>query len=98
MLDKSLFEQYALYKTKIDELEKLAEELKPKILGMLQEAGKPVEISGTGKFSVASRKTWEYSMVIQSEEVKLKEKKKYEEQSGKASYKETFYPKFSAES
>lgn len=92
MINKQILEQYAKIKSEIKLLEEKADELNPQILEMMQaeEVGE-IAIGDLGKLTIGSRRTWKYSNEVKELEIKLKEEKKLEEQTGKADYIEKQY-------
>lgn len=75
------FERYENIKIQIKGLEKELEELKVDLVPLVPEGGL---LTNMGKFSISSKPKWVYSQALQTEEKKLKEAKKFEEQTGTA--------------
>lgn len=89
---KDQLNEYARIKSEIKLLESKADELNPLVLQVIQDAEvEEIEISDLGKLSLASRRTWKYSLETQELEKKLKSEKKLEEQTGKAEFLEKKY-------
>lgn len=79
---KALFRAYEDYKREINELEEKCEALKPQLLTLV-----PVDSkidTGTGVFSLSSRKKWKYTKETIDLEKELKDRMKEEEQLGLA--------------
>lgn len=77
---KALFTEYAELKSTIKELEAKCEELKPQLVTLI-----PPDATidtGTGTFTLSTRKVWKYSQNCKRLEDELKEVKKTEEQLG----------------
>jgi hypothetical protein len=83
---KELFTLYEEYKRGIAELEEKCEAIKPALLELIPEGSK-ID-SGTGIFTLSSRKTWKYSDELTELEKEVKDKKKTEEQTGIATAEE----------
>lgn len=77
---KALFTEYAELKSTIKELEGKCDELKPQLITLI-----PPDTTidtGTGTFTLSTRRVWRYSDTTTSMEAELKERKKEEEQTG----------------
>lgn len=77
---KALFTEYEEYKRAIAELEEKCDAIKPQLITLIPPDSK-ID-SGTGIFSLSSRKTWKYSQGLTDLEAEVKERKKTEEQTG----------------
>lgn len=88
---KNTIDEYAEVKSKIKELEAKADLLNPEVLEIMRTKDVEEIVLETGKLTLGARRTWKYSSDIQSAEKFLKEKKKIEEQTGKADYEEKKY-------
>lgn len=80
--EKALFNEYEDLKRSIAELEEKCEELKPKLIACIPEDAKIN--TGTGIFSLSSRKKWQYSPETTALEDTLKARQKEEQQTGVA--------------
>lgn len=79
---KALFRAYEDYKREIADLEEKCDALKPQLLTLIPEDAK-ID-SGTGVFSLSSRKTWKYSQELTDLEKEVKDRQKEEQQTGVA--------------
>ena len=79
---KALFTQYEELKRTVAELEDEMETIKPQLLVLIPEDSK-ID-TGTGVFTLSSKKQWKYSKVTNELEERLKERKREEEQTGVA--------------
>ena len=77
---KYFFTQYEEYKREIAELEEKCDMLKPKLISLIPENAK-ID-SGTGIFTLSSRKVWRYSPDLTALEVEVRERQKEEQQLG----------------
>lgn len=89
---KDILNEYAKIKGMIKVLEEQADELNPKVLGLMKdnEFGE-IEVSDIGKLCLGSRRKWNYSEKVTELDGVLKEQKKIEEQTGEATYIENKY-------
>jgi hypothetical protein len=83
---KALFTTYEELKRTIADLESKCDEIKPQLITLIP-ADTKIE-TGTGTFSLSSRKVWVYSSETTSLETEVKERKKEEEQTGIATAKD----------
>lgn len=79
---KALFTEYAELKFFIKEMEEKCNELKPQLITLIPRDA--TIDTGTGTFTLSSRKVWHYSDETESMEHELKEKQKEEQQTGVA--------------
>lgn len=79
---KALFTEYEELKRAIAELEEKCDVIKPQLVTLIPPDSK-ID-SGTGIFTLSSRKVWKYSDELTSLEKKVKDMKKEEEQTGVA--------------
>ena len=92
---KEILNKYAEIKLKIKRLEAEAEFLQPEVTkiarGMLEELDEKavLNIDGLGTISLVRRKQWKYSSDVIGLEEMVKERKKEEQQTGKATYDES---------
>lgn len=94
---KDIINEYARIKSDIKLLEEKADELNPQVLEAMGGNGiEEIEVSGLGKLSLGSRRTWKYTPQTIEEENSLKAAKREEEQTGEASYIEKHYVIFKA--
>lgn len=80
MMDTTLFTRYADLAAQIKNLEQEQALLKPTLLADLEELEAKTLSTKSGTFSVASKKTWTYSLPTQKKELDLKLTKKREEE------------------
>ncbi len=83
---KALFRAYEDYKREIAVLEEHCEALKPQLLTLVP-ADSKID-TGTGVFSLSSRKKWKYTDDTMELEKELKDKMKEEEQLGLATFED----------
>lgn len=88
-MDKKLFKQYAELKAARDELDEKMSKINGKILEALVDARMDRYNAEFGVFSVVPRKTWKYSDKVNQTEVKLKQLKEKEQESGVAQFEES---------
>lgn len=86
-----IFEKYAEKKKQVAVLEAEIKELQPQIAEELINRSLPNLEFKFGKFTLATRKNWTYSIEIQAAEALLKNQKKIEELDGTAKAEETQY-------
>lgn len=79
---KALFTEYAELKTAIKELEAKCDEIKPQLVTLIPRDA--TIDTGTGTFTLATRRVWHYSDETTNMETELKSRKKEEEQTGVA--------------
>lgn len=77
---KALFTTYEELKREIAELEEKCDELKPQIITLIP--ADSVLDTGTGTFTLSSRRNWKYSERTTRLEFELKEQQKEEQQTG----------------
>lgn len=85
---ENIYEQYAVLKAKIDELEVQKDGLIPQILQQMNEAHIEKVETGVGKFSITKLKKWSYSPKVEELADDLKTLKAREESTGEATYEE----------
>jgi len=83
---QQLLTQYAEINAQKKAIEQQLAELRDQISEQLPEDGARID---AGTFSWSKRKTWTYSPTVKALEGKLKDTKKKEEKSGKATFEET---------
>jgi hypothetical protein len=91
-MKKELFQKYGELKSQIVQLSAEAKELEKDIFPQmleLKENGVDNVKSDYGTFFLILHKTWIYSKDVKTKEAELKAIKKSEEESGKASFKES---------
>lgn len=88
--------EYAAVCQQIKELEAKKDELNPKLLTYLGTLGDNTLQTGVGTFTIATRKTYEYTEAIKERELTLKEAKKAEVEAGAAKAIETQYVRYQA--
>jgi regulator of replication initiation timing len=77
---KALFTEYEELKRTIVELDEKCEELKPQLITLIPEDA--TIDTGTGTFTLSSRKVWKFSENCQRLEAELKTVKETEQQTG----------------
>ena len=93
-MNEEKYEQYALIKHKIKQLEKEESDLKKQILQELQDNKVKDHKTGFGTFINASKKVWSYSEDLQKKEEAVKIQKVDEQEKGIAKAKESHYLMF----
>jgi hypothetical protein len=83
----TIFEQYALLKSKITELETKEEELRTKLLEELEGIKEPVK-TAMGSFKVVPLKRWTYTPKVAELEEDFKARKALEQSTGDATFVE----------
>ena len=83
------YKRYAEIKNQIKELGQEARDIEESVLGDMTDKGLKQVKSDAGTFSLMKRTYWEYSGNINVLELKVKEAKKEEVESGKAESKES---------
>lgn len=93
---KELLEKYAELKEAEKQIKGQLDELNPQIVELMEKKQvEEVELTGAGKFSLVGKRKWAYPRLIEELELDLKDKKKEAEQTGEATYSESYYLKFS---
>lgn len=87
MKDTTLFQEYVDLKTKINELLEKEGEMKEAIIAQMGKDKVTKVESEYGKFTIASRKAWQYSDKVEELSEKLKMVKHKEEERGIAKIK-----------
>ncbi len=93
---KDILVRYAHIKTQIKELEAEQDELNPRVMEVLVQEDCEELTMDEGKYSKMSRRKWNYTQSTQDKEAALKTAQTREQQTGEATYKENFFPKFTA--
>lgn len=84
----NLYEEYALLKAKMAELEAKEDELRVKILEKMIEDGEEKIETPVGSFKKAVLKKWTYSDKVAELEEEFKAQKAHEQETGEATYVE----------
>lgn len=85
---RSLYDEYAVIASQIEELESKKDQLRGLILKQMIDNGEEKVETAVGKFTVAKRKTWTYTAKVIELADKLKATKAKEESTGDATYTE----------
>lgn len=88
-MNKEIFERYAEIKNKIKSLTGEAKEIEKEVSVEMEKEDMKSLQSPIGTFSVVVRKSWIYSPAVGLLELDLKKRKKDEEESGDATFKES---------
>lgn len=91
---KDILQRYADIKIQIKSLEEEQDILNPAVMEVLNQEDVEELTMDQGKYSKSSRRKWTYTQATQDKEAALKTAKTREEQTGEATYKENFFPKF----
>jgi len=92
---KEILNKYAEIKLKIKRLEAEVEFLQPEVTKIAREKLEDLDekavldVEGLGTISLVRRKQWKYSPDVTGLEEEVKERKKEEQQTGKATYNES---------
>lgn len=97
MINKTLLEKYAELKKAESEIAKQIKEIKDDIFNELVNSGQEeVTVTGCGKFTFGSRKSYNYPAEVSALEEEWKQRKLDCEREGRATYSESkyviFYP------
>lgn len=84
----NLYEEYALLKSKMTELENQEAELRTKILEQMVENGLEKMETAIGSFKKATLKKWTYTDKVAELEEEFKARKALEQSTGEATYEE----------
>lgn len=93
-MNETILQEYADVKRKIKELEKQEKDLKPLVMDEVSKSGEKTVKKEYGSFTLASRKSWEYSDIVAQKDEELKILKVNEQENGTAKAKESAYLTF----
>lgn len=94
---KGILKRYADIKIEIKALEEEQDILNPQVMEVITQEDLEELTIEEGKFTKSSRRKWIYTQTTQDKEKALKTAQTREQQTGEATYKENFFPKFTAE-
>lgn len=97
--NEDILKEYAQIKKEINVLENKAGKMKEQVLEILLKMKEkyrkdPVIDIGLDTISIGSRRAWKYTPKVKELKKVLDDQKELEERTGKAEYKENFYPIF----
>lgn len=90
-MNTDIFKQYAETRKEVERLKEVEESLRVLVLQEMQERKVIKQESEYGKFTIGSRKSWEYSPKVEALEEKVKLAKYKEQEKNIAKCKESHY-------